>query len=122
MPAISRSPRHWDVRSRIARSARKSPFACPTACAGSGSWICLRYMTRRIPEMTFPEGGGKQLHVVGDRVLISPDEGEDRTRVGLYLPATALDSQQVQGGTIVATGPGDPVPDCTAFDAEPGKA
>src|SRR5512135_2119599 len=72
--------------------------------------------------MTFPEGGGKQLHVVGDRVLIAPDEGEDRTRVGLYLPATALDSQQVQGGTIVATGPGDPVPDVTAFDDEPWKA
>jgi co-chaperonin GroES (HSP10) len=71
--------------------------------------------------MTFPEGAGKRLHVVGDRVLISPDEGEDRTRVGLYLPATALDSQQVQGGIIAATGPGDPVPDVTAFDDEPWK-
>jgi len=65
--------------------------------------------------------GGRELHVVGDRVLIVPDEGEDRTRVGLYLPATALDSQQVQGGEIVATGPGDPVPDPTAFDEEPWK-
>lgn len=64
---------------------------------------------------------GKQLHVVGDRVLIAPDEGEERSRVGLYLPATALDSQQVQGGEIVATGPGDPVPDPTAFDEEPWK-
>jgi len=65
--------------------------------------------------------GGRELHVVGDRVLIVPDEGEDRTRVGLYLPATALDAQQVQGGEIVATGPGDPVPDPTAFDEEPWK-
>ena len=65
--------------------------------------------------------GGRELHVVGDRVLIVPEEGEDRTRVGLYLPATALDSQQVQGGEIVATGPGDPVPDPTAFDEEPWK-
>ena len=65
--------------------------------------------------------GGRELHVVGDRVLIVPEEGEDRTRVGLYLPATALDSQQVQGGEIVATGPGDPVPDPTAFDDEPWK-
>lgn len=65
--------------------------------------------------------GGRELHVVGDRVLIVPDEGEDRTRVGLYLPASALDSQQVQGGEIVATGPGDPVPDPTAFDEEPWK-
>jgi co-chaperonin GroES (HSP10) len=64
--------------------------------------------------------GGK-LHVVGDRVLIAPEEGEDRTRVGLYLPATALESQQVQSGRIVATGPGDPVPDPTSFDEEPWK-
>jgi co-chaperonin GroES (HSP10) len=66
--------------------------------------------------------GGKQLHVVGDRVLIAPEEGEDRTRVGLYLPATALEGQQVQTGRIVATGPGDPVPDPSVFDEEPWKA
>lgn len=62
-----------------------------------------------------------KLHVVGDRVLISPEEGEERTRVGLYLPATALDAQQVQSGTVVATGPGDPVPDPTSFEEEPWK-
>ena len=65
--------------------------------------------------------GGKELHVVGDRVLIAPEEGEDRTRVGLYLPATALEGQPVQGGRIVATGPGDPVVDPTAFEDEPWK-
>ena len=36
--------------------------------------------------MDFPK---KQLLVVGDRVLITPEDGDDRTRVGLYLPATA---------------------------------
>jgi hypothetical protein len=72
-------------------------------------------------DMDLPEGSLEQLHVIGDRVLISPEEGEDRTRVGLYLPATALDAQQVQGGMIVATGPGDPVPDLTSFDDEPWK-
>ena len=56
-----------------------------------------------------PEFPPKQLIVVGDRVLITPDDGDDRVRGGLYLPATAVDSQQVQGGLIVATGPGDPV-------------
>lgn len=65
---------------------------------------------------------GKSLHVVGDRVLIAPEEGEERSRVGLYLPATAVESQQVQGGRIVATGPGDPVVDPAAFDDEPWKA
>jgi chaperonin GroES len=53
----------------------------------------------------------KRLIVVGDRVLISPEEGEERTKVGLYLPPTALDTQAVQGGRIVATGPGLPLPD-----------
>ena len=64
-------------------------------------------------------GQGHRLQVVGDRVLVAPEAGEDRTRVGLYLPATAVDAQQIQSGRIVATGPGDPVPDLSAFDEEP---
>ncbi|HET7024706.1 MAG TPA: co-chaperone GroES family protein [Gemmatimonadales bacterium] len=68
--------------------------------------------------MDFPK---KQLLVVGDRVLITPEEGEERTRVGLYLPATALDSQQVQSGTVIGTGPGEPIDDVSALDAEPWK-
>ncbi len=70
--------------------------------------------------MEFPK---KQLLVVGDRVLITPEEGEDqRTKVGLYLPPTAIDTQQVQTGLIVATGPGDPVADLSSLDDEPWKA
>jgi len=53
----------------------------------------------------------KELIVVGDRVLVALEEGEERTKVGLYLPPTAVDSQAVQGGRIVATGPGLPLPD-----------
>lgn len=68
--------------------------------------------------MEFPK---KQLLVVGDRVLITPEEGEDRSRVGLYLPASALEGQQVQAGLIVATGPGEPMPDFSALDEEPWK-
>jgi chaperonin GroES len=68
--------------------------------------------------MEFPK---KQLLVVGDRVLISVEDGEDRTRVGLYLPATAIDSQQVQTGLIMATGPGTPVADLSSLDDEPWK-
>lgn len=63
----------------------------------------------------------KRLIVVGDRVLIQPEEGEDRTKVGLYLPATAVDKQAVQGGTVVATGPGNAVPAPTELDEEPWK-
>ncbi len=63
----------------------------------------------------------KQLIVVGDRVLVVPEEGEERTRVGLYLPQTAVDALAVQGGRIAATGPGNPVPEPTALDDEPWK-
>lgn len=68
--------------------------------------------------MEFPK---KQLLVVGDRVLITPEDGDERTRVGLYLPATAIDAQQVQTGLIVATGPGTPVADISSLDDEPWK-
>src|SRR6476661_7170857 len=60
----------------------------------------------------------KELIVVGDRVLVKVEEGEERTKVGLYLPSTALDSQAVQGGTIMATGPGQPMP---SFESQSGE-
>lgn len=63
----------------------------------------------------------KKLIVVGDRVLIIPEEGEERSRVGLYLPATAIDSQAVQGGKVVATGPGTPISAPTELSEEPWK-
>ena len=49
----------------------------------------------------------KRLIVVGDRVLIQPQEGEDRTKVGLYLPPTV--------------GPGTPISAPTDLDEEPWK-
>jgi chaperonin GroES len=63
----------------------------------------------------------KKLVVMGDRVLIAPEEGEERTRVGLYLPATAVDRQAVQSGRIVAVGPGTPMAEPTAMDDEPWR-
>jgi co-chaperonin GroES (HSP10) len=63
----------------------------------------------------------KKLVVVGDRVLITPEEGEERTNVGLYLPPTAIDRQAVQSGRIIATGPGTPLSAPTELDEEPWK-
>ncbi len=63
----------------------------------------------------------KKLIVVGDRVLVSPQEGEERTKVGLYLPPTAVDHQAVQGGRVLATGPGTPLSAPTEIDDEPWK-
>jgi len=63
----------------------------------------------------------KELIVVGDRVLVVPEEGEERTQVGLYLPATVIDSRAVQGGRVVALGPGVPVAHLDEADDEPWK-
>lgn len=63
----------------------------------------------------------KRLIVVGDRVLILPEDGEERTSVGLYLPASAIDAQAVQGGRVVATGPGTPISAPTEIGDEPWK-
>lgn len=63
----------------------------------------------------------KRLIVVGDRVLVAPEAGEERSTVGLYLPATALEGRQVQGGRIAATGPGTPVAEPASLDEEPWK-
>lgn len=53
---------------------------------------------------------GQQVILVGDRVLVRPDEGESVSRAGLILPASVADAEQVQTGTIVAVGPGIAVP------------
>ena len=67
------------------------------------------------------EASGKKLLVVGDRVLVTPEKGEGRTRVGLYLPSTAVEKMAVQGGTIVEVGPGTPVPNPADLSDEPWK-
>ncbi|MEM7201626.1 MAG: co-chaperone GroES family protein [Planctomycetota bacterium] len=54
--------------------------------------------------------GRKELLVVGDRVLVEPEEGESKTKVGLVLPTTVVEKEDVRGGTVVALGPGMPLP------------
>jgi chaperonin GroES len=73
------------------------------------------------PDLSLMPEPKKRLIVVGDRVLIQPEEGEDRSKVGLYLPATAVDNRAVQGGKVVATGPGNAVSAPTELDEEPWK-
>ena len=67
------------------------------------------------------DGEQKKLFVVGDRVLVTPEKGEERTRVGLYLPASAVESAPVQGGRVVEVGPGTPVPSPSDVHEEPWK-
>lgn len=51
----------------------------------------------------------KKLIVVGDRLLVRPEEGEERTNAGLYLPQTAVAARQARGGWVISVGPGLPV-------------
>ena len=66
-------------------------------------------------------GAHKRMIVVGDRVLIRPERGEERTKVGLYLPQTAVDQKAVQGGRVAEVGPGVPFASLADPDAEPWK-
>lgn len=66
-------------------------------------------------------GLDKRLIVIGDRVLIQPDEGEIKTEVGLYLPKWAVEKESVQAGRVVATGPGIPLPNPDDVEREPWK-
>jgi co-chaperonin GroES (HSP10) len=63
--------------------------------------------------------GNREILVVGDRVLVRPDNPEERTKVGLVLPQSVLEKDPVQTGRILATGPGTPVPNFGGTDAEP---
>lgn len=63
--------------------------------------------------------GIRDIIVVGDRVLIRPEEESDQTSHGLYLPAGVRSKEKVQGGTIMKVGPGYPVPNPAYMDGEP---
>ena len=63
--------------------------------------------------------GTREIIVVGDRLLVPPDNPEERTKVGLYLPQTVLEREPVQAGRVLATGPGYPVPNPAGEDREP---
>ncbi len=47
--------------------------------------------------------------IVGDRVLIKPEEDLEKTNSGLYLPPGVKEKEKVQGGYVIKVGPGYPV-------------
>ena len=61
----------------------------------------------------------RNLIVVGDRVLVDPDERMNKTTSGLYLPPTVKEKEKVIGGHIVKVGPGYPVHDPNVIIEEP---
>lgn len=65
--------------------------------------------------------GNKELIVVGDRLLIIPDAGEDRSNAGLYLPKWAVEKESIQSGRIVELGTGTPMANPHDIEDEPWK-
>ena len=63
----------------------------------------------------------KQILVVGDRVLIKPDKGEQKSKAGLYLPPSVIEKQEVKGGMVVEVGPGIPLGSPESSFDEPWK-
>ncbi|MCC6396318.1 MAG: co-chaperone GroES [Bacteroidetes bacterium] len=61
----------------------------------------------------------KELIVVGDRMLLSLDEGQDKTKSGLYLPASVREKEKVASGRVVHVGPGYPIPNPNYTEDEP---
>lgn len=47
-----------------------------------------------------------ELIIVGDRVLVAPQEGEQQTEAGLVLPASVKERERVQSGHVIRVGPG----------------
>jgi co-chaperonin GroES (HSP10) len=67
--------------------------------------------------MSFP----KKIIVVGDNIMVRPDEGRGRTRSGLYLPQSVADAEAVLAGWVVEVGPGLAIPDPIDPTEEPWK-
>lgn len=65
--------------------------------------------------------GKKEIIIVGDRLLIVPDIGEERSSTGLYLPKWAVEKESIQAGRIVETGPGQALPSPGDIEDEPWK-
>lgn len=57
--------------------------------------------------------------VVGDRVLIRPEEDSSKTASGLYLPPGVSEKEKIQSGYIIKVGPGYPT--VSNMDEEPWK-
>lgn len=65
--------------------------------------------------------GKKEILVVGDRVLIVPDIGEERSASGLYLPKWAVEKESIQAGRIVEIGEGFSLPSPNDIEDEPWR-
>jgi hypothetical protein len=67
----------------------------------------------RLKEMITTIGGINTLDKVimmGDKVLIRPQESNGVTRSGLFLPPTVQEKEEILKGYVIKIGPGFPIP------------
>ncbi|MBZ4191053.1 co-chaperone GroES [Niabella beijingensis] len=62
----------------------------------------------------------RKLIVIGDRLLIQPIKGNERTESGLYLPPGVQEKEKVQQGYVIKAGPGYAIP--VPVEEEPWKS
>ena len=65
--------------------------------------------------------GKRRIIIIGDRVLIRPDDSTEKSPAGLYLPPTVREKEDVWGGVVVEVGPGLPLSDPNSVEEEPWK-
>ena len=65
--------------------------------------------------------GKRRIIIIGDRVLIRPDDSAEKSPAGLYLPPTVREKEDVWGGVVVEVGPGLPLSDPNSVEEEPWK-
>jgi chaperonin GroES len=51
----------------------------------------------------------EKIIVVGDRILIKPEDNINKTNSGLYLPPGVQEKEKIQGGYVIKSGPGYPI-------------
>ena len=51
----------------------------------------------------------EKIIIIGDRVLVRPEENIGKTNSGLYLPPSVQEKEKVQGEYVIKTGPGYPI-------------
>jgi len=51
----------------------------------------------------------REVILIGDKVLIKPEEENSKTPSGLYLPQGVAQQEQIMSGSVVNVGPGDPL-------------
>jgi chaperonin GroES len=61
----------------------------------------------------------REVIVVGDKVLIKPEEETSKTPSGLFLPQGVREKEAVGGGYVVNVGPGYPTIGPPPTDSEP---